>query len=196
MTATKTAVKDGPSTKVITGLVRLSYCHIWEPAAVETDGEKKYSVALLIPKSDTKTIDKINKAVELATELGKTTKFGGKIPSNLKLPLRDGDEEKGEDETYEGCYFLNANAKTKPGIVDAQANPILDQDEVYSGCYGIASVTFFAFAGKSKGIACGLNHIMKIKDGAPLGGRASAENDFAELIGTGAIDELDDDDIM
>lgn len=171
------------STKVVTGKVRFSYLHVWEPTAIEEGQDKKYSASLIIPKSDKKTIAEIKKAIENAKEIGKNSKFGGKIPPTLKTPLRDGDEERPDDENYKDSYFVNANAKTKPGIVDSQAKPILDQDEVYSGCYGRASITFYAFnTSGNKGIACGLNHLMKLEDGEPLGGRSTAESDFAEYL--------------
>ena len=174
-------------TKVVTGKVRFSYLHAWEPSAVEEGQEKKYSVSLIIPKSDKDTINKIKKAIEAAKEAGKA-KFGGKIPANLKLPLRDGDIDRPEDENYEDCYFINANCKTKPGLVDKNVNPIMDQDELYSGCYGRASITFYAFnTSGNKGIACGLNNLQKLEDGEPLGGRSSAESDF----GKAEEDDLD-----
>lgn len=169
------------NTKVVTGRVRFSYLHVWEPTAIQEGQDKKFSVSLIIPKSDKKTIADINKAIKAATEAGKA-KFGGKIPSNIKLPLRDGDIDRPDDENYEDCYFLNANCKTRPGVVDKALNPILDQDELYSGCYGRASVTFYAFnTNGNKGIACGLNNLMKLSDGEPLGGRSTAESDFGDL---------------
>lgn len=165
-------------TKVVTGKVRFSYLHVWEPTAIEEGQDKKYSVSLIIPKSDKETVARIKKAIAAATEAGKV-KFGGKIPANLKTPLRDGDIERPEDESYTGAYFLNANCKTKPGVVDQNLNPILDQDELYSGCFGRASITFYAFnTSGNKGIACGLNNLQKLKDGDPLGGRSTAESDF------------------
>lgn len=174
---------DARPTKVITGKVRFSYLHVWEPKAIADEGDPKYSVALIIPKSDKATIKAIKDAIEAAKEAGKTSKFGGKIPANLKLPLRDGDEERPDDEAYANSYFLNASGKNKPGIVDKNAKPILDQDEVYSGCFGRASITFYAFnTSGNKGIACGLNHIMKTHDGEPLGGMSTAESDFAEIV--------------
>ena len=133
-------------------------------------------------------------AIEAAKQAG-LSKFGGKIPANLKLPLRDGDTEREDDEVYAGKYFINANAKTKPGIVDKGGNPIIDTTEFYSGCYGHASITFYAFnTSGNKGIACGLNNLMKTRDGEMLGGRASAEDDFADLIdsdfGGGGDDDI------
>lgn len=171
-------------TKVITGEVRLSYAHLWEPATAPGSTEPKYSVSLLIPKKDKVTLTKINKAIELIKNSDAAkTKWGGKVPSNLKLPLRDGDVDRPDDDNYAGHFFINANAKTKPGIVDIKAMPIMNQDEVYSGCFGRASITFYAYnSNGSKGIAAGLNHIMKTKEGDPLGGRSTAESDFAEVL--------------
>lgn len=179
--------KDTISTKVITGLVRFSYAHVFKPVSVGETDEPKYSVSVIIPKSDTATIEKINKAVTAAKELGKTSKFGGKIPAGLKLPLRDGDEERPDDEAYNDSYFINCSSLQKPGIIDAAKNPITDEEVFYSGCYGRASINFFAFNAKgNKGIAAGLNNLQKIKDGDPLSGRQSAEADFD--------DDFDDDD--
>jgi len=165
-------------TKVVTGKVRFSYLHVFEPQAIGDSAEKKYSTNLIIPKKDKVTLGKIKAAIDNAKEAGKA-KLGGKIPANLKTPLRDGDIEKPEDETYADSYFLAANAKTKPGLVDKDLQPIMDQDGLYSGCYGRASVTFYAFnTNGNKGIACGLNNLQKLEDGEPLGGRNTPESDF------------------
>lgn len=169
-------------TKVITGInTRLSYFHGWEPVSIN-GGEPKYSVSVLIPKTDKETVAAINKAIDAAIEDG-IAKFGGKKPNKaaIKVPLRDGDEER-EDEAYKGHYFINANSKTAPQIVDKAVKPILDRDEVYSGCYGRVSLSFYAFnSNGNKGVACGLGNIQKIKDGEPLGGRATAADDFTTL---------------
>lgn len=173
------------NTKVVTGVVRLSYANVWEPASIN-GGTPKYSVSLIIPKSDQKTIDAINAAVDAAIKDG-AAKFGGKIPNKaaLKLPLRDGDIER-EDEAYKDSYFVNANSTTAPQIVDRSVQPILDRAEVYSGCYARVSVNFYAFnSNGNRGIACGLGNIQKVKDGEPLGGRTSAADDLTT--------DLDDD---
>jgi len=163
--------------KVITGKVRFSYANIWEPKSIN-GSDPKYSVSLIIPKSDTKTIKEIQDAIEEAKKEG-VSKFGGKIPTNLKLPLRDGDIDRPDDEAYKNSYFVNANSKDRPGIVDKNVKPVLDQTEVYSGCYGRASITFYAFnQNGNKGIACGLGNIQKLADGEPLSGRTRAENEF------------------
>ena len=170
-------------TKVITGPgTRWSYANVWDPKSIN-GGDPKYSVSLIIPKSDTKTIAKIEAAIQAAYEEGESKLRGNSktVPalSVLKTPLRDGDRERPDDEAYRNSYFINANSATKPGIVDADRNPILDRSEVYSGVYGRASVNFYAFnSNGNKGIACGLNNLQKISDGEPLGGKSRAEDDF------------------
>lgn len=169
------------STKVVTGEVRFSYVNVFEPKSINGSDEK-YSVSLLIDKRDTKTIEAIERAIEAAKQAG-VAKFGGKIPPVLKLPLRDGDTERPDDENYSGKMFVNANCKTKPGLIEKNGMEIIDATEFYSGCYGKASVTFYAFnSNGNKGIACGLNNIMKTRDGEPLGGRSRAVDDFANDI--------------
>ena len=171
-------------TKVITGVnTRWSYVNAWEPKSIN-GGAPKYSVSLIIPKSDTKTLEKIRAAIQAAYEegQGKLKGNGKSVPplSVLKTPLRDCDAERPDDEAYAGSYFVNANSGTAPGIVDADRNPILDRSEVYSGVYGRASINFYAFnSNGNKGIACGLNNLQKIRDGEPLGGKSRAEDDFA-----------------
>ena len=170
--------------KVITGTnTRWSYANVWEPKSIN-GGAPKYSVSLIIPKSDTKTITKIQAAIEAAYKEGeaKLKGNGRSVPalSVLKTPLRDGDTERPDDEAYADAYFINANSASAPGIVDADRQPIIDRSEVYSGVYGRASINFYAFnSNGNKGIACGLNNLQKIKDGEPLGGKSRAEDDFA-----------------
>ena len=172
------------ATKVITGVnTRWSYENVWEPKAME-GGKPKFSVSLIIPKSDTVTVGKIKAAIEEAYRDGQSKlKGNGKsVPalSTLRNPLRDGDLERPDDPAYANAYFVNANSTSAPGIVDAAKNQIIEKSEVYSGCYGRASISFYAFnANGNKGIACGLNNLQKIRDGEPLGGKASAESDFA-----------------
>lgn len=175
-----------------TGKVRFSYCNVFEPRVNDADpsAKPKYSVSLIIPKSDTKTIARIQKAIDAAIQNGISTKFGGKDISKrptFHMPLRDGDAERPDDEVYKDSMFVNATSTTQPGIVDKDGNRITDQTEFYSGCYGFASVNFFPYSTNgSNGIACGLNNLQKLEDGDPLGGRSSAESDFD-------VDEDEDD---
>lgn len=171
-------------TKVVTGECRFSYANLWEPKAMDENSKAKYSVSLIIPKSDTKTIEKIKAAIQAAYDEGKG-KFGnGKVVppiTSLKTPLRDGDLERPDDEAYANSYFINANSILAPGIVDADRQAILDHSEVYSGIYGRASINFYAFkTNTAKGIACGLQNVQKLRDGDPLGGHSRAEDDFAD----------------
>ena len=171
------------STKVITGPdTRWSYCNAWEAKAIN-GGTPKFSVSLIIPKSDTATIAKVKAAIQAAYEEGasKLKGNGKSVPqlSAIKTPLRDGDLERPDDEAYANAYFINANSATAPGIVDADRQPIIDHSEVYSGVYGRASINFYAFnSNGNRGIACDLNNLQKIRDGEPLGGKSRAEDDF------------------
>lgn len=176
-------VQNANPMKVITGPnTRWSYANVWEPKSIN-GGAPKYSVSLIIPKSDSKTIDKIQAAIEAAYKEGesKLKGSGRSVPalSVLKTPLRDGDTERLDDEAYADAYFINANSASAPGIVDADRQPVIDRSEVYSGVYGRASINFYAFnSNGNKGIACGLNNLQKMKDGEPLGGKSRAEDDF------------------
>ena len=177
--------KNVNPTKVITGPnTRWSYCNAWE-AKANNGGTPKFSVSLIIPKSDTATIAKVKAAIQAAYEEGasKLKGNGKSVPqlSAIKTPLRDGDLERPDDEAYANAYFINANSATAPGIVDADRQQIIDHSEVYSGVYGRASINFYAFnSNGNRGIACGLNNLQKIRDGEPLGGKSRAEDDFAD----------------
>ena len=185
-------MNENVTTKVKIGEVRFSYVHIFTPEAVAEGSDKKYSVSLIIPKSNKKLVAEIKAAIDAAIEAGVAQRFGGKRPLNLRSPLRDGDMEKADDDAYAGAYFINATSKTKPGVVkrvklngENKLVEVTNEDDVYSGCFGFASVNFFAYnnAG-NKGIGAGLNNILKTRDGDYLGGRSSAESDF----GNGAVD--------
>ena len=174
--------------KVIFGPCRLSYTHVfnrYNPDGDQADG--KYMTNVLIPKDEKETSEAINKAIAEAKKQAIVSKWGGKEPKKLDMPLRDGDEK--DDENYEGHLFVNAKSNTRPGIVDRKKVPIVDEEEVYSGVWAIVSVTFFGYdKNGNKGVACGLNNIMKFKDDEHFGGRVSAESDF------GNVDLGDDDD--
>lgn len=168
-------------TKIVTGKVRLSYVHLFEPYSQDDSSEEKYSCVLLIPKTDKATLAKVDKAIKAATEQGKNSKFDGKVPNNLQLTLHDGDEEGDLEKNpeYEGNMYMSVSSKTKPGIVDQAVNPILDSTEIYSGCYARVSLNAFPYNYKGKkGISFGLNHVQKLADGDFLGGRTRAEDDF------------------
>ena len=190
MSNKENTAKSNP-TKVITGKCRASYANLNEPKSIN-GGKPKYSVSIVIPKSDTVTIGKIKTAIQAAyTEgEGKLKGTGKTVPplAALKTPLRDGDVERPDDEAYANSYFVNANSDTAPGMVDRDRNPIMERSEIYSGIYARFSINFYAFnTNGNKGIACGLNNLQKLSDGVPLGGKSKAEDDF---------DDYDDDDFL
>lgn len=180
------------ATKCVTGLVRFSYVNIFKSRSFREGQDAKYSICLLIPKKDKACIAKLRAAIDEAVNEGVASKWGGKKPKNLHLPLRDGDEERADEAAeYEGMMFLNANSTQKPGIVDRDLNEILDPDDVYSGCWGRASINFFPYdTNGNRGVGAGLNNIQKLKDDKHLGGtRASAEDDFGDDFDAGDEDE-------
>lgn len=177
-------VNTPSATKVVTGKVRLSYVHLFEAHANNEDQDPKFSVVILVPKSDKATIAKIEKAQAAALEAGKTSRFGGRIPNNWKNTFRDGDEDADLERNPEmaGHMFMTVSSKTRPGIVDRDVNPIMDSSEVYSGCYARVSINAFPFSTQgNKGVSFGLNHVQKMADGDYLGGRSKAEDDFEAL---------------
>ena len=172
------------STKVVTGKVRFSYVNVFVPTAMDEGAPLKYSVSILIPKKDKKTLQKINEAIEAVIESkGAVFTKNGKRLSSLQLPLRDGDEDenKADDPVYNGHFFVNAKSKNKPGVVDEDLNPIMDANEFYSGCYGRASISFYAYdKNGNKGVACSLNNLQKLEDGEPLGNVSNPASDFGD----------------
>lgn len=174
--------KQDSGTKVVIGPVRLSYPSIFKPKPEGGFDAGKYTASLIIPKTDTVTIKRIETAIEAAKKAG-TAKFGGKIPAKLDISFYDGDEA--DDEAYKNSMYISAKNKNKPGVLDEAGNAVMpgEEDKVYAGCYVRVSLNIFAynFEGK-KGLAFSLGNIMKMKDGEPLSGRASAEDDFAEFL--------------
>jgi len=168
-------------TKVVTPrdeLVRFSYAHVFEPTSMEEGGQLKYSVSILIPKENKKTLKLIEAASEAAKIAGKPL-WKGKIPTAFKHELlRDGDEERPDDDVYAGTYFINAKCNNKPTIIDEKGVKLTTDDEFYSGCYGCVSFNIYPYAKGSNGIAAGLNNILKLKDGTRLGGGSNAYDDF------------------
>lgn len=173
-------------TTVRLGEVRFGYVNVFEPKKND-DGEDKYSICVLIPKTDKQAIKLVEEAIAAAEQKGKTSKWGGKIPSNRKTPLRDGDNEDDRGEEYKGMMFLNASAstKSKPGVRVLENGVIseaLDNDDFYSGCWGAVTLNFFPFDAKgNKGVGAGLNNVIKTRDDEKLAGGASAESDFADM---------------
>ena len=164
--------------KVVTKKVRLSYLNVFEARSQE-GGEAKFSVCVIVPKTDKATLEKLHAAVEETKLEGKTKKWGGKIPNGLKLPIRDGDEERPDKEEFKNAYFFNASSKIKPLVLDTDGEPLLDNSELYSGCYGRVSVNLYPYdVSGSKGVAVGLNAVKKVADGERLAGSGASAADF------------------
>jgi len=179
------------STRVVTKKVRFSYVHVFEPTAMNEGDTKKYSAAILIPKTDKVTVKAIKNAINAALELGKSKHFGGSIPKKWTSPLRDGDEEK-DDEVYEGHYFLNAKSVRRPIILDSDKSQLDDKEEFYSGCYGRAVLNFYAYGSglPSKGVAVGFESAMKTADGDNLGGGGASLSEVIDAYGDDEDEDL------
>ena len=168
---------------ITTGKVRLSFCHVWQPQTPQNGGDPKYSVTILIPKSDVATINALYAEMEQAKQAGVSNVWGGTMPPIVKIPLYDGDGVRPSGEPFgaecRGHMVVTASSKTQPQVVDLNVQPILNQAEVYSGCYGRVSLNFFAYnqAG-NRGVGCGLNCVQKVADGEPLSGGVSAQEAF------------------
>lgn len=175
------------ATRVVTGKVRLSFPHLFEAQQVNGEGEPKYSVMILIPKDDTATLEAIDAAQAEAAEIGKNTKFGGKVPANLASIIKDGDED-GTAEDYPeraGHIYMTVSSsqKFRPGVVDRNVNDIVDQSEVYSGVFAKVSMTAFPYTfGSKKGVSFGLNNVQVLGGGDSLGGGKRASEEF-EAVG-------------
>lgn len=183
------------STKVVTGKVRLSYCYLFQPQEALGGGDPKYSVTLLIPKSDTATINKIKAAMAEAAENFRAKNGAASLPANPRHPLHDGDGLTDAGDSYgpecRGCYVLKARSKQKPVVVDAFGNPITDPGEVYGGAYGRASISFFGYnTAGSKGIGAALLAVQKLHDGEPFGTVGSADDFNDGYVDAGALDDF------
>lgn len=173
-------------TRVITGKVRLSYMHVFSPFAAPGSMEAKYSVTILLPKSDLATKQRIDAAISAAIEQGVSNRWNGVRPPIMSIPIHDGDGVRPSDgqpfsEECKGHWVFTASSKQPPQVVDVNLNPVINQTEVYSGIYGRVSVNFFPYLNSGKrGIGCGLNNIQKLEDGEPLGNRTNAADDFGQ----------------
>lgn len=178
--------------KIIFGPCRLSYAHLFSKYAPEgsDNAEGKYQTNVLIPKSEKETVKAIREAIETARQAGIVSKWGGKEPKKLAMPLNDGDEK--DDDLYADSFYVNAKCSTRPGIIDRNKQPITDEEDIYSGVWAIVSVTFYPYdTNGNRGVACGLNNVMKYKDDDRLGGRVSAEADFGDV----EVENSDDEDL-
>ncbi len=173
--------------KVLTGEVRLSYCNLTAPRAAKQGGEPKYSVTLLIPKTDVATKADIDAAIAAAANEAVTKVWNGARPPMLRAPIYDGDGVRPSGVPFgdecKGCWVMTASTKNKPQVVGIDnINCELSPADIYSGMYGRVTVRFFGYSNSgNKGVGCGLGNVLKTRDGEPLSGSASAATDFADL---------------
>lgn len=173
-------------TKCLTGEVRLSYTNLHQPRG-NNGGEPKYSVTLLIPKTDTATEADIRNAIQAAYENGVKNLWKGSRPE-LRYPvIYDGDGKRPSGEPFgaecKGCWVVTASSKQKPQCVHiSNVHAELLPSDVYSGMYARVTVNFYAYENSgNRGVGCGLGNVCKTRDGEPLSGHANAESDFATL---------------
>lgn len=169
-------------TQITTGKVRFSYVHAFEPK-IDNNGVPKYSVTLLIPKSDKQTLAKIEAAIENAKENFSEKHPGRKLPTRMATTLHDGDGEKDNGGEYgpecKGCMVISVSSKNRPVVVYADKLPMTEPTELYSGCYGRAVINFYVYEHTGKiGVSGGLNGLMKLEDGAPLAGGIVTDSDW------------------
>lgn len=169
---------------ITTGEVRLSYVNIFEPQTRPGSTDAKFSVTVLVPKSDAATKAALDAAIQAAIEMGVSKCWNGIRPPQPAICIHDGDGPRPSDgQPYgaecHGCWVFTASSKNAPGIRDINVQPIIDPREVYSGIWGRVNVSFFPYNNNGKkGIGCGLNHVQKLRDGEPLVDRVSADEAF------------------
>ena len=166
--------------KVITGKVRLNYPNLFTPVKLDEEQEAKYSLTILIPKTELHTLEEVNSAI-YKSKIQLFEKYNN-IPDSIKTPLRDGDIEKPDNKAYKNHYFMNITSKFKPGVVDAALNSITNPNEIYTGCYGRVSMNFYPYFNNNMcGIGCSLNNVQKMDDGELIITNSRPEDDFTVI---------------
>jgi hypothetical protein len=184
------------ATKVITGKVRFSFVNVYEPKEPQGGGDAKYSVTLLIPKTDTATLNKIKAAMAEARENFCKRNGANALPPKPVNTLHDGDGMKDNGEEYgpecNGNYVISVSSKQKPVLVDEFGNETNDPNCIYSGCYGRAAINFYGYSRQGKkGISAGLLSLKKLHDGDPFGVVGSAADFDDDWMDDDADDLLD-----
>jgi len=181
-------VNNTDGTAIRIGEGRFSYAYVFEPRMNEETGVAKYSCSFLIPKENKEAIKLVENAVAAAAKKGAEKYWSGKVPANLKKPLRDGDVEREDDPVYEGMMFFNCSNARKPHVcvLDEDLGAVVetsDEEEFYSGCWGALTAEFYPFDKKgSRGVAVSLGNVIKTRDGDRLSGSAeSADSSFGDL---------------
>lgn len=169
---------------VVTPYFRASYSNLFKPQLNNMSGEMEYSVVALFPKGENLT--ELKALARKACEKTWGTDIQ-KWPKKLRLPFRDQGEKEKEgrlpDGYVEGALFLTLKSKQKPGIIDQSRQDILDETEIYAGCWIRAVVNAYTYDTKgNQGVAFGLQHVQKVKDGDSLSGRTRAQDVFEPIV--------------
>lgn len=182
--------------KVLTGEVRLSYCNLIQPRApMNGQGDPKYSVTVLIPKTDYATKADIDQSIEAAARDATAKIWGGVRPQFASI-VWDGDGVRKNGMPFgpecKGHWVLTASTKQRPQVVGIDnINVELAPQDIYSGMYARVTLRFYGFNQKgNRGVGCGLGNVMKVRDGEPLAGGASASSDFAG-VGNSVVPSVD-----
>jgi hypothetical protein len=168
------------SKKVITGRARASYVNVFRPRKNDLSGKEEYSMMVIVPKSDKKTVSALKDAAQGAAD----ERWGGKPPKGIRMPLRDADREADDagepvQAHLKGCYFMNVKSNDKPGLVDKNRMEVIDANEFQSGDYCRVSLNAFAYdVNGNRGVSFGLQNIQVLDKGEPLGSKARAEDEF------------------
>ena len=172
-------------TNIRLGEVRFSYVNVFSRRPTADGSQGKYSVCIVIPKDNKEAVSLFKEAFDAACAVGKTTKWNGKVPARVTLPLHDGDEERPDSPEFEGCWYFNCSSNVAPGVRVRENGKIveaLDEEDFYSGCYGAVTVNLFPYASNgNNGVGVGLNNVIKTRDGERLSGGRSADEDFSDL---------------
>lgn len=176
---------DIKPTRVVTGEVKLTFVHVFDPFLTAQAHIPHYSLTALIPKEDKEMVERLWTAHEAAVMLGVKSRWGGRLPDGVIDAIRDGDVE-GKGPEFKGCIFIRCATRNRPAIVSTKIDPstgrlvrLTDSTELYSGCFGRVSLSFFPYSNpQGKGVLAGLNHVQKTRDGQMIVFRRGPEDDF------------------
>jgi len=159
-----------------------SYSYLVSPRPETDFNPGTYGTELII--SDQETVKAIKDYLNEVIEEAKTTTWEGKLPKNLHLPLKKGNEE---NDLEAGNFVLKTSTKQQPKLFiraedDTRAREVTENelDEIYAGMIGEAIVKFRAYSYNGiKGIKAYLNAVCKTGNGKPLAKSVSYEDVFS-----------------
>ena len=171
-------------THLVTNAAQCSFPNLFTAKASIEGAKEKYSVTILIPKTDTEEINKINACYDAAIEEGISKKFGGKVPNKAALRpiLKDGDEKADTHPEFKGCYLLTATSVNAPQVVDKYLEAITDPKAIVGGDLIRISANLVAYnVGGQKGVSCYLQAAQLISKTDNPFGRSTVQSDFVAI---------------